>query len=101
MVSYRTKLSTYVSRKIKSELPELVFQPTLGDTMELVQGELRALAAQGQTSPVHVEDGVVQIPLGIRKFAIYRPGASNIRNVASVFTTAVYQNQIAVTSPYC
>lgn len=92
MISHRTKQITYVSRKIESDLLELVFQPILGDTMELVQRELGALAAQGQTSPMHVEDGVVQIPLGVREFAVHWPGASDIRDVASVFTTAVNQN---------
>jgi hypothetical protein len=85
MISYRTTQITYISRKIKSELLELLFQTILGDPMELVQGELRTLTAQGQTSPMHVEDGVVQIPLGIRKFPVHRPGASDVRDIASVF----------------
>lgn len=35
----------YISRKIESKLLELVFQAILSNTMQLVQGEFRALAA--------------------------------------------------------
>lgn len=36
-VSFGLKRTSYVSRKVKSKLLELVFQTILGDTMELVQ----------------------------------------------------------------
>ena len=52
--------------------------------MQLVQRKFRALATQGQTSSMDIEDSVVKIPLGIREFAVHRPSASDIRDIASM-----------------
>jgi hypothetical protein len=83
-VQFRTKQTSYISGKIKSKLLELVFQAILSDAMQLVQREFRALTAQGQTSSMHIEDGIVKIPLGIGEFAVHGPGASDIRDIASM-----------------
>jgi len=79
------KYSTYTSRHVKSKLFELVLQAVLGNAMESVERELRALSAKSQTGAVHVEHGVVQISLGICELATDGPSSGNIGDIASKF----------------
>lgn len=51
--------------------------------MQFVQGEVGSLAAQRQTTAVHIENSIIQVPLGIGELAIDWPSSSDIGNVSS------------------
>lgn len=51
--------------------------------MKLVESKFRALATERKTGAVHVQNGIVQVPLGICELAVGWPSSCNIGDVAS------------------
>ena len=78
-------VDSYGSRELKSKLLELVLQAILCYVVQFVQRKIRALAAEGETSPMHMEDGIVQISLRIREFAVDWECSCDVGDIASKF----------------
>lgn len=74
---------TYIAGNIETKRLQLISQSIFGNTMQFVQGKVGSLAAQRQTTAVHIENGIIQVPLGIGELAIDWPSSSDIGNVSS------------------
>ena len=57
-------MHAYVARHIESQLLQLIFQASLGDFVQLVQGDVGVGAAEGDAVALGCEDGVVEVFLG-------------------------------------
>lgn len=65
VISMNSTFCPYISRKIESQLLQLVLQAIFGNSMELIEGEVCAFATERKTRPMHGEYSIVQIPLRI------------------------------------
>ena len=57
-------LDAYVARHVEAQLLQLIFQASLGDAVQLVEGEVGVGAAEGNAMALRREDGVVKVLLG-------------------------------------
>src|ERR1700722_18192381 len=85
-----------ISRHIKSKLFKSFFQSMLRDLVELVQRHVRTLPAERDSASLNSKNSFVEISLRIRKLPIDRPRPRDICNIATVFSTSVDQDNLAL-----